>query len=251
MKSISILTLLTLLSSHSLIAQNTSGEVIYETKINVHKQLPPEAQQYKDRIPEFRTNHKKMYFTSEASVVLHHKDERKAKEDEEFSERRRRRRFGGDRSKDIIYRNNKTQEFSESRNFFGKQFLVKGTADLKKWKITGQQKQVGSYLCQEAILQDTTNTVAWFTPMIPAATGPGEYNGLPGLILHIDVDEGLTTITATDIQIKEIDPELMVKPTEGEQVTKEEFRKIRDEKMEERKQEFGGRGGGRTFRIGR
>ncbi len=31
--------------------------------------------------------------------------------------------------------------------------------------------------------------VAWYTPQIPVSNGPGEYWGLPGLILEINAEE--------------------------------------------------------------
>ena len=132
----------------------------------------------------------------------------------------------------------------DSRNLFGKDFLIEGERNPIKWKITGEQKQVGSYLCQKATFQDSTaNIVAWFTPMIPVAAGPNQYNGLPGMMLHMDFDEGIRQITATNIELKALEDGAITKPSKGKKVTEEEFNTMREEKIKEREEEFGGRGG--------
>lgn len=97
------------------------------------------------------------------------------------------------------------------------------------------------YLCMKAEFSDTADTyIAWFTPQIPIANGPGEYGGLPGMILMLDKNNGERTITATEIIEEEVDEELLVEPTKGKEVTSEEFREIMHEKMKE----MGGQGGG-------
>jgi GLPGLI family protein len=127
----------------------------------------------------------------------------------------------------------------------GKKFLVTGKPEKYKWKMTGKNKQVGSYLCQEATWQDsTTQIVAWFTPMIPVQAGPGDYTGLPGVILHMNINDGEREITATDVQLGEVGSSILVAPTEGKEVSQEEWSKIRKEKMKEMEEEYGGKGKG-------
>ena len=78
---------------------------------------------------------------------------------------------------------------------------------------------------------DTLQTIAWFTPQIPAPLGPATYGQLPGLILELERDN--ITITATEV-LPEIDqPELMKAPTKGKKVTEEEFDRIQEEKLKE------------------
>ena len=89
--------------------------------------------------------------------------------------------------------------------------------------------------------------MAWFTPMIPVPSGPNQYNGLPGMILHMDFDDGIRQITAVDIVLKDLEKDLIVKPTKGKKVSEEEFDKIREEKIKEMEEEFGGRGGRGRF----
>jgi len=64
----------------------------------------------------------------------------------------------------------------------------------------------------------------------------------------MDFDSGTRQITATDISLKELAEEQIIRPTKGKKVTRDEFTEIRDEKIKEMEEEFGGRpGGGRRF----
>jgi len=138
-----------------------------------------------------------------------------------------------------------TNSVVATRDLMGKKFLVTGKPEKYKWKMTGKNKQVGSYLCQEATWQDsTTQIVAWFTPMIPVQAGPGDYTGLPGVILHMNINDGEREITATDVQLGEVGSSILVAPTEGKEVSQEEWSKIRKEKMKEMEEEYGGKGKG-------
>lgn len=244
MKIISIL--ITLFLNITLFAQSNQGEILYQEKVNVHKSLPPEMEHRKADIPEFRTIEKVLYFNPEETYYTRLPKE-KRKNEEEFRESGRRRgrgMRGGRGGEGKLYTDVKGQQSIESVEFFGKKFLIDGSTKKYTWKITGEQKQVGSYLCQKAEYQDSTeHIIAWFTPMIPLSAGPSKYNGLPGLILHVDINDGDQQITAQNIELKVIEEALIVKPTEGDQISREDFDKLRDEKMEEMKKEFGGREG--------
>lgn len=90
---------------------------------------------------------------------------------------------------------------------------------------------------------------AWYTPQIPVNQGPGEYWGLPGLIL--EVNSGRTTILCSKIVLNpEVKEEIKV-PSKGKEVSREEYNETIKQKMEEMREMYGGRnrrGGG--FRRG-
>lgn len=230
--------------------QNNEGVIIYEDKRNIHKSLPPEMEAMKDRIPEFRTSEKILYFSGNETTYRAVVKEKK--KDEEFRGERRRGRFGRNNENNIYYTDLEAKTSIDSRDFFGKKFLIKGERESKKWKVTGEQKMVGDYLCQKATYQDSlVNEVIWFTPMIPVASGPDDYFGLPGLILHVDINDGERLITAQSIELKPLEDGQIEMPTEGKEMTSEEFEALREEKMEEMRQERGGPGRGRFFGRGR
>lgn len=91
---------------------------------------------------------------------------------------------------------------------------------------------------------------AWYTPQIPVPQGPGEFHGLPGLILEVQADR--TSILCTRIVLNPRNPENIRKPSRGQKVTQQEYQEIVREKVEEMQEMSGGRrgGGGMRFRMG-
>lgn len=83
---------------------------------------------------------------------------------------------------------------------------------------------------------------AWYTPQIPVNQGPGEYWGLPGLIL--EVNAGQTTILCSKIEINPKDKTEIKAPSKGKVVTKTEYDTIVKDKMEEMQEMYRGRGRG-------
>ena len=113
-------------------------------------------------------------------------------------------------------------------------FLIEGQVPVHAWKLTGQQKMILDYPCQEATLEvDEKSISAWFTPAIPVSAGPANYGNLPGLILSVDIDEGQRVITARSVESMEPTSENLKKPKKGKKVSQEEYEAIVAEKMEE------------------
>jgi len=88
---------------------------------------------------------------------------------------------------------------------------------------------------------------AWYTPQIPIGNGPGDYAGLPGLILELNFYR--TTILCSKIVMNPKESDEIKAPTKGKEVSRKEYNKIVKEKMEEMRENFRGRGGrgGRHF----
>lgn len=86
---------------------------------------------------------------------------------------------------------------------------------------------------------------AWYTPQIPVNQGPGDYWGLPGLILEVNANR--TTILCSKIILNPEVKEEIKLPTKGKEVTKQEYNEIMKNKMEEMREMYGGRSrGGRN-----
>ncbi|SHL59022.1 GLPGLI family protein [Flavobacterium xanthum] len=72
-------------------------------------------------------------------------------------------------------------------------FNLKETLPSLNWKLIDESKTINGYACKKAI---TTNTafnsnqsiVAWYTDSIPVNDGPNHYQGLPGFIIQIEID---------------------------------------------------------------
>ena len=132
-----------------------------------------------------------------------------------------------------IYTNLKENSFIQYQDLLGKDFLVVDKLESTKWKITGEQKKILDFTCQKAEMADTSkHTSVWFTSQIPVSIGPNGLSGLPGMILGVEVDNGQRLLVATKIESL---PENFVfeKPSKGKKVGREEFAKIREEKLKE------------------
>jgi len=197
-------------------------------------------------------------------------------------------RFGGFGGGGILYKNVKEGTILESKESFGKKFLVKEPAEKPKWELGSETKQIGNYTCFKATLvketdafdwrnmrrrgrgkknktkkKDTTNVkkisedvempktilvTAWYSPQIPISDGPGNYWGLPGLILEIN--EGRTTILCSEIVMNPTEKVEINAPTKGKEVSRKEYNKIMKKKMEEMREMFRNRRRGGSGRRG-
>ncbi|MEO0895917.1 MAG: GLPGLI family protein [Bacteroidota bacterium] len=234
-----LLTLLLVIAPFFTFAQSTSGVVMYEEKINLHKRMTIDNPDIMAMIPEFKTDNKILVFNPKASIYrTPTKADKEQVTTKKTDEGEVRMVFKG--NENSLYRNLSGGSSVELKNFMGRKFLIEGELTKTKWKITGKQKKIGEYLCMQAMLDDTTQTEAWFTPQITVSTGPDTYGDLPGLILEIHVGDDERVITATDIKLEEMSDDAITPPTEGKKVTREKFKKIVEEKMEEMKSTGGG-----------
>jgi len=90
-------------------------------------------------------------------------------------------------------------------------------------------------------IPEEIEVTAWFAPQIPVSNGPGEYAGLPGLILELNVYR--TTLLCSKIVMNPKEAEKIEPPKKGKEVTREEYVKIVKEKTDELRENFQNRGG--------
>lgn len=181
------------------------------------------------------------------------------------------------------YKNVQSKEVVQDQEFFGKQFLIQDELKSLEWTMGTETKQIGEYTVFKATAtkpvtgfdwrsmrrrdnndakkeKDSTETksddpmdqiempkeievVAWYTPQIPVNQGPDDYWGLPGLILEVSADR--TTMLCTKIVLNPKEKDNIKKPEKGEVVTQEEYTEITTKKMEEMREMYRGRRGGR------
>jgi GLPGLI family protein len=213
-----------------------SGEIIYEEKMNLHRRIPEERAEMKEMIPEFRTENMVLLFNEEEAVYKKYVDENQEVDEDVDMSRGGGRRMGfrNMRSNTILYQNYQEEKRIEQREFFDKKFLITGEPHYHAWKLEAETRDVGDYTAHKATLTDSTRTiVAWYVPELTVPLGPDEYGQLPGLVVHVDINDGERTITATKINLRKINPEEIIKPTKGKEMTEVEFRAMVKEKMEE------------------
>lgn len=178
------------------------------------------------------------------------------------------------------YKNVKSQQFIQDQEFFGRQFLITDSLQKLDWKLGSETKQIGQYLCMKATATktvdefdwrsmrrrdrkkenketktDSTKTTsvsdeievpktvevtAWYTPQIPVNQGPGEYWGLPGLILEVNADR--TTILCNKITLNPQQKIEIQAPEKGKVISRSDYNTTVKKKMEEMREMYRGRG---------
>ena len=169
------------------------------------------------------------------------------------------------------YKNVKQNQLIQSQEFYGKKFLVKDKLAEIDWKMEGESKTIGQYMCFKATatvptkeltwynfewsdlraeeekdedgnpIVPMTQVEAWYTLQIPVSHGPAEYWGLPGLIL--EVSAGNTTMLCSKVVLN---PEEVVEikaPKTGKEINKSDYQATIRKKMMEMRDNRGRRRG--------
>ena len=171
------------------------------------------------------------------------------------------------------YKDIRKNKLVQSQEFYGKRFLIRDSLLTVKWKMGTESKQIGQYTCFKATAvvpkQELTwydfswndlrapnaeeaegdesegpdfelvQVEAWYCPQIPVGHGPGEYWGLPGLIL--EVSAGNTTILCSKIVMNPQEELKIEAPDKGKEITKKDYRATVHEKMREMRDSRGRR----------
>ncbi len=211
--------------------ENHSGKVVYEQTVKLEIKLEGDAAQFADMLPKERKSNKVLYFNPEAS--LYQNGESLDNDAAALNS------SGGNvtiqmkEPENKVFTDLKKNTQIEQREFMTRMFLIEGKSPVN-WKMTGKQKMILDYPCQEAVTEiDSLPVSAWFTPAIPVSAGPASYSGLPGLILEVNSNNGKRTIVATSIDMVSVEKDLLEVPKKGKKVSREEFTQIMDEKMKE------------------
>jgi GLPGLI family protein len=234
MKTKLIIAASALLISTGTKAQVQSGKVIYDETIKLNVQLDGDAAQFQHMFPREQRLQHVLYFTQDAALFEPvPKEQPKEEEVVDAGNGGPRIRMQMDAPKDKIYTNIRDGKTVEQRDFMTRKFLVSGDIAKSAWKMTGNQKTVLNYPCQEAVMiRDKDTTTAWFTTAIPISAGPHGWSGLPGLILEATRNSDIT-ITAQSVTPGPVEAGLIKEPKGGKKVTREEFRAIVDAKRKE------------------
>jgi GLPGLI family protein len=219
----------------------SEGVVDYEETRKMTRKVSP---QFADMVPkEFKTK-MTLNFNSNESIY------KPAPAEDNVADQIDARQGGGMRfrmrqmrANSEIYQNISENVNIEKQDFMGRIFLIDGTDNDIKWKMDGQQRKIAGYLCMKAthMRNDTVPVTAWWTPQIPISNGPGNNGKLPGLVLALDINNGDQVTVATRVELRALTiEEQVIRPEKGKEVTRQEFNKIRDEKMEEIREAGGG-----------
>ena len=252
-------------------AQIKEGTIVYERKINTHRNMPNE--QMRAMVPEFRISKHLLIFSDSISVY------RMIPENEapdpfaggagagggggvrmSFT-------MGGSNDAGDLYKNFTQSKSILSSELAGKSYLVVDSITQQPWKLTNETKQILGYTCLKATRKITVqaapmrmmvingpggNTnrdtsrpqpreielVAWYAQDIASPVGPENHGQLPGVILELDTDNGATVYKALEFK-KQVDQKQLKEPKKGKTVTAAEFSKMRMDLMQQQIQNGG------------
>lgn len=180
-----------------------SGEVIYRETVKMDIQLEGIDAQIAEQIPRERNTEKMLRFTEDEAVFENH-------ENEDVNDNMHMEGSGimiqMSQPDNKTYMDLKKGKVIEQKEFMSRVFLIESELESTKWKISGKQKMILDYACQEAITQlEGSDVHAWFTPEIGVPVGPGKFTGLPGLVLAVEMNDGDRKLEATGIDLMPLD----------------------------------------------
>lgn len=108
--------------------------------------------------------------------------------------------------------------------------------------VASTEKSTTTLTMDDIEIPKEEEVVAWYTMQIPVNNGPGDFWGLPGLILEIN--SGRTTILCSKIVMNPAEKQEIKKPSKGDEVTRAEYTEIVTKKMAEMREMYGGRNRG-------
>jgi GLPGLI family protein len=234
-------------------AQIKEGTIFYDQKINMHRNIQDE--QMKAMMPEFRTAKYQLEFSDSVSVY-------KIVPEDEAPDPFAGGGGGGRRvftmnagGSGDMYKNFSQMKSIQSTELAGKNFMIVDSIRQQPWKLGTETKQILGHSCHKATRRltqaaggrrimvmnggvtspDTSaakkpagrdvEVVAWYADDIVSPAGPENYGQLPGVILQLDVDNGATVYTATEIK-KTADLKNLKEPKKGKVVTQQEYTKM-------------------------
>jgi len=271
--------LIFLISATTFAQQDFQGKAIYQSKTTLDMSNFGRSEMTEDRKKQIAERMKSMFektyiLTFNKSESIYKEEEKLEAPGQSGGFRMMMGSFSGGKQ----YKNVKDHQLLQEQEFFGKQFLIKDSLPKLEWQMGSETKQIGKYMCFKATaikkpnemdfnsmrrrnrdndkekVQDSTKTenvmeevevpkeilvTAWYTPQIPINQGPGEYWGLPGLILEISADK--TTILCSKIIMNPEEKDEIKAPGKGKVVSQKEYNEIMKKKIEEMREMYGGR----------
>ncbi|GAB3951475.1 GLPGLI family protein [Spirosoma harenae] len=231
-----LIVFLCLLTSSMAIAQKTDGVVTYVRKehwLKITNRLTFLTQEQKDREAQtwknWEENNKgmkmKLAFSADESAYTYFSDE---PEEGGYSWRK---------SELFFYRNFAKDKKVDIIETLGKTYVIDDSLHTPVWKIGNQIKEVAGYVCMKAETEDPVKKqkiTAWFAQDIPVSAGPERLNGLPGLILELDLNDGDVEIVATSIEFRPLTPnDLKLPKTKGKKISDADYDKLLKQRIEE------------------
>lgn len=119
-------------------------------------------------------------------------------------------------------------------NFMGTEVHLEDTLNKRVWRMTESTRNIAGYDCRQAlwIANDTTRIYAWYAEELVANVGPETFNGLPGVILGLAIEDGGVVYFAKEVKKVEVDIDKMKpKPKKKDIYTEQALRDLIKERF--------------------
>ncbi len=174
------------------LAQVTTGKIVYERKTNLYKKFKDDnvkewlKEEDKNKMDVFE-----LYFTDSISVFMPQESDLKE-------------RMSWATSKNVVYQQYTQNKRLTLKSIWGEQLYVEDTLYKREWKITDSKRVICGYNCRKAIWQanDSTRLYAWYCDDIVPSVGPESFYGLPGAILGLATEDGGVIYFAKTVELK-------------------------------------------------
>ena len=222
-----LLLLVCCLAGFTVIAQVKEGKIVFEQKIDMHRRIPEDNQQMRSMIPPTRTSKFELEFADNQTLY------KGVEEEPDLAEQNtggRVIRFNNG-AENEYYKNFTTRQVVESRELMQEMYLLQDSIRSITWKLEDNDtKMIAGYTCKKATGKSErgSDVIAWYAEEIPVAGGPEQFNGLPGMILAMDINKGEMIYTAVSVE-KKADKKSLKAPVKGKKVTGAEFAKKQQE----------------------
>jgi GLPGLI family protein len=217
-------------------AQTNEGTIRYLITHNWVKKMAAVtyiSQQQKDKMNYMYGNdsewkkYANLYF-NDTNTKYENSDENPNSEDYQYAEKK---------ETFFITRDFTNNKAYDATSINGRLYVIEDSIPVMQWKILNDMKEVAGHVCMNATYTDSTHlhqVVAWFALDIPINAGPERFNGLPGCILEIDINDGAVVISADKVEMKKLNQEMALpkKKIKGKRVTEAEYQKALDEHYE-------------------
>lgn len=134
---------------------------------------------------------------------------------------------GGDFYKDLL-----NKSTISKINYKGKKLLIHDSIKTKNWILHKDKEKILGFEIKKATLKESENIYieAWYAPSLTIKNGPSNYDGLPGLILKLIINNKEDNRVNKQIYIAEkvkISDKINIdKPSKGDYLSQSDFDKL-------------------------
>ncbi len=197
----------------------STGKIEFEQKVNMHKRVGDGmwADEMKRRLPQFSTTYFDLRFNEHESTYKIGK--------EVGDDPWKKMWGGGDEDNDITYNNYDSGHTITTKQVFEKLYRLDDSLMNIEWKIGNDTRDIAGFTCRKAVGKffDSLYVVAFYTEEILCPAGPGNYHGLPGMILGIAIPRFSTTVFATKLELTALKPTEIAPSPKGKKVSRNDM----------------------------